>query len=111
MKIKITPSLKRTPPGISNLPHLSQLTIQSLRSNAFRLAGCVYEISKWTLDTCFLPDSGEVEFCNVIAQHNGECIYGGDLDDALEKAVSTIVGFDVQLTEGGEQDDGIAVFA
>lgn len=56
-------------------------------------------------------DDGEVEFCNVIAQHNGECIYGGDLDDALEKAVSTIVGFDVQLTEGGEQDDGIAVFA
>lgn len=65
MKIKITPSLKRTPPGISNLPHLSQLTIQSLRSNAFRLAGCVYEISKWTLDTCFLPDSGEVLWADV----------------------------------------------
>ncbi len=56
-------------------------------------------------------DNGNTVFCNVHVEHDGDCIYGDDLDEELEAVVSAIVGFDVRLTEGGEQDDGVAVLA
>lgn len=52
-------------------------------------------------------DNGNVEFCNVIAEHDGE--YADS--EAFEQAISAIVGFDVQFTESGEQDIGVAVLA